>query len=65
MTQEELGRLANVRQGTISMIECGHCLPSWRLAQRLATLFEMSLPELLSYRVGIHQSTKPTVAELA
>lgn len=50
-TQEELGRRANVRQGTISMIECGQSLPSWGLAEKLAALFEMPLHELVAYNI--------------
>lgn len=66
MTQKELGRLTNVRQGTISMIECGQSLPSWGLAQRLANLFQMSLVELLSYDIPPVAEQSPTRAlELA
>ena len=46
LTQEELGRIINVRTATVNWIENGRSVPNLRIAMRLARFFKVPVEEL-------------------
>jgi transcriptional regulator with XRE-family HTH domain len=47
LSQEELGHLAEIHPTWISHIESGRTNPAWGTVQRIATVFEVRLSELV------------------
>ena len=64
LSQQDLAKKVNVSNKTISKWECGNSLPDIESLDKIAKVFELTLDELVNYKIEVPQNMETIVPQI-